>query len=259
MVDKKVKCYTKHRTDQSSASSSHSDSSTESVSDSEAERKATRRKKRARKRKAKKDRYRSEWAEGKSAMEAFKLLESKVSELCDSRNSTDTVGVSEEDKGPTRLTVAEFRELLASSKKEATPPPPTPKKANTSSATPRNMFAGLPLTKANVQIESLVANYTSEDILSWLAANLKIAEEKKNLSLGLGASNEVRRVAAKMARECAETYFADSDDFDSLKTTMNETKLDSKSIKANTILSELLQVLATREIEVTAQMIGLDA
>ena len=62
-----------------------------------------------------------------------------------------------------------------------------------------------------------------------------------------------------MARECAETYFAEHEDFDNLKTTMNETKLDSKSIRANTVLSELLQVLATREIDVTPQMIGLDA
>jgi len=37
-------------------------------------------------------------------MDAFKLLESKVSDLCNSRNSTDTVGVSEEDKGPTKHT-----------------------------------------------------------------------------------------------------------------------------------------------------------
>ena len=105
----------------------------------------------------------------------------------------------------------------------------------------------------------MVANYTSEDILSWLAANLKIAEEKKSLSLGLGASNEVRRVAAKMAKECAETYFAEPEDFNNLKATLNETKLDSKSIRANTVLSELLQILATREIDVTPQMIGLDA
>ena len=110
--------------------------------------------------------------------------------------------MSEEDKGPTKLTVAEFKELLASSRKEATPPPPTPKKDNRNSGVPRNMFAGLPLTNTNVHIESLIVNYTSEDIISWLAANLKIAEEKKSLSLGLGASNEVRRVAAKMAREC---------------------------------------------------------
>ena len=192
LVNKKVKRYTKHRTDQSSASSLHSDSSTESASDSEAERKTMRRKKRARKRRAKKEKYRNEWVAGKSAMEAFKLLESKVSELCDSRrSSTNTVGMSEEDKGPTKLTVAEFRELLASSKKEATPPPLIPKKENRSSVAPINMFAGLPLTNANVRIESLIDNYTSEDILSWLAANLKIAEEKKSLSLGLGASNEV--------------------------------------------------------------------
>ena len=120
------------------------------------------------------------------------------------------------------------------------------------------MFAGSPLTNTNVRIESLIANYTSTYILSWLA-NLKIAEEKKSLALGLGASNEVRRVAAKMAKECAETYFTEPDDFNNLKATMNETKLDSKSIRANTVLSELLQVLATREIDVTPQMIGLDA
>ena len=119
------------------------------------------------------------------------------------------------------------------------------------------MFVGLPLTNTNVQIESLIANYTSEDILSWLAANLKIAEDKKSLTLGLGASNEVRRVAAQMAKECAETYFSEPED--NLKATMAETKLDSKSIRANTVLSELLQVLATREIDVTPQMIGLDA
>ena len=146
LVDRKVKRYTKHRTDQSSASSSNSDSSTESASDSEAERKAIRRKKRARKRRATKEKYRNEWVEGKSAIEAFKLLESKVSELCDSKNSTNTTGMSEEDKEPTKLTAAEYRELLASSKKEATPPPPTPKKENKSSVAPRNMFAGLPLT-----------------------------------------------------------------------------------------------------------------
>ena len=222
LVDKKVKRYTKHKTDHSSGSSSNSDSSTESASDSEAERKAMRRKKRARKRKAKKEKYRNEWVEGKSAMEAFKLLESKVSELCDSRNSTNTVGMSEEDKGPTKLTVAEFKELLASSRKEVTPPPPAPKKdSNRNSGVPRNMFAGLPLTNTNVQIESLIANYTSEDILSWPAANfkLKIDEETKSLSLGLGASYEVRRVAAKMARECAETYFTQSEDFEKLKAT----------------------------------------
>ena len=109
------------------------------------------RKKRARKRRAKKEKYRNEWVAGKSAMEAFKLLESKVSELCDSKNSTNTIGMSEarEDKGPTKLTVAEFRELLASSKKEATPTPPTPKKENKSPVAPRNMFAGLPLTFSN--------------------------------------------------------------------------------------------------------------
>ena len=259
LVDKKVKRYTKQRTNQSSASSSNSNSSTESASDSEAERKAMRRKKRARKRRAKKEKYRDEWVEGKSAMEAFKLLESKVSELCDSRNSTNTVGMSEEGKGPTRLTVAEFRELLASSKREATPPPPTPKKENRSSVVPRNMFAGLPLTNTNIQIESLIANYTSEDILSWLAANLRIAEERKSLSLGVGASNEVRKVAAKMAKECAETYFAEPEDFDNLRATLAETKLDSKSIRANTVLSGLLQVLATREIDVTPQLLGLDA
>ena len=109
--------------------------------------------------------------------------------LSSSSKSTDTIGMSEEDKGPTKLTVAEFKELLASSKKEATPPPPTPKKDNNrNSGVPKNMFAGLPLANTNVHIESLIANYTSEDILSWLAANLKIAEEKKSLSLGLGAS-----------------------------------------------------------------------
>ena len=107
--------------------------------------------------------------------------------------------------------------------------------------------------------KSLIANYTSEDNLIWLSANLKIAKEKKSLSLGLGASDEVPRVAAKMARECAETYFTESEDFDKLKATMADTKLDSKSISANTVLSELLQILATREIDVTPQMIGLDA
>ena len=40
---------------------------------------------------------------------------------------------------------------------------------------------------------------------------------------------------------------------------MADTKLDSKSIRANTVLSELLQILATREIDVTPQMLGLDA
>ena len=40
---------------------------------------------------------------------------------------------------------------------------------------------------------------------------------------------------------------------------MTDTKLDSKAIRANTALSNLLQVLATREIDVTPQMIGLDA
>ena len=73
-----------------------------------------RRKKRARKRRAKKEKYRNEWVEGKNAMEAFKLLESKVDELCDSKKSTDTIGTSEEDKGPTRLTVAEFKNCLPS-------------------------------------------------------------------------------------------------------------------------------------------------
>ena len=217
------------------------------------------RKKRARKRRATKEKYRNEWVEGKNAMEAFKLLESKVDELCDSRKSTDTIGTSEENKGPTKLTVAEFRELLATSRKEATPPPATPKKGNKSSATPRNVFAGLPLTIANVHIETVVANYTSEDILSWLTTNLDIAEERKSLSLGLGASNEVRKVAAQMAKGCAETYFTEDDDLDTRKATMAETKLDSKAIRANTILSDLLQVLATREIEVTPPMIGLGA
>jgi len=125
------------------------------------------------------------------------------------------------------------------------------------------MFAGLPLTNTNVEVKSFIANYTSanytsEDILSWPAANLKIDEERKSLSLGLGASYEVRRVAAKMARECAETYFTEDDDLATLKATMAETKLDSKAIRANTILSDLLQVLATREIEVAPPMIGLD-
>ena len=62
-----------------------------------------------------------------------------------------------------------------------------------------------------------------------------------------------------MARECAETYFTDSEDFDKVKATMADTKLDSKAIRANIVMSDLLQVLATREIDVTPQMIGLDA
>ena len=121
------------------------------------------------------------------------------------------------------------------------------------------MFAGIPITHTNVHIETFIANYTSEDILSWITTNLKIAKEKKRLALGLGASNKVRKVAAKMAKECAETYFAESEDTARLRATMAETKLDSRAVKANTILSDLLQVLATREIDVPPQMIGLGA
>ena len=39
-------------------------------------------------------------AEGKSAMEAFKLLERKVEDLCSSKKMSDTIEASEEDKGP---------------------------------------------------------------------------------------------------------------------------------------------------------------
>ena len=87
-IDRKVKRYAKHKSDRSSSSSSNSDSSTKSASDSEADRKAMRRKKRARKTREKKEKYRSEWMEGKNAMEAFKLLESKVNDLCSSRKFT---------------------------------------------------------------------------------------------------------------------------------------------------------------------------
>ena len=79
------------------------------------------------------------------------------------------------------------------------------------------------------------------------------------MALGLGASNEVRKVATKMAKEFAETYFAKSElqDSERPKAAMAENKLDLRAIRASTIMSSLLQVLATREIDVSAQMIGL--
>ena len=47
------------------------------------------RKKRARKRRAKKEKYRNEWAEGKSAMQAFRLLESKGAARLKHRDNSD--------------------------------------------------------------------------------------------------------------------------------------------------------------------------
>ena len=150
----------------------------------------------------------------------------------------------------------EINEILKVSKEKARTPPihkvPTPNKKK-----PKSLFANIPTKMASVDIEPIPCNDDVDSILPWLASSLAAAEAILPLEKGAGATGECKILAATLAKKCSDIHFDTPEGLAALKALLATTKIDTNAIKAHTILSVILQALATRDILITNGLLAL--
>ena len=83
-----------------------------------------------------------------------------------------------------------------------------------------------------------------------MGEKLKLADEKQSLALGMGSTSECRAKCNRIADKVARHYHS-LEDATALKAVMTS-YIDSSCKQSKTILSKILEGIATRAIDITS-------
>ena len=220
-------------------------SSDDSDSDDSAmsgEKQRRRQKERRDRRKAKK---KKEIEEGKAAQLELKELREELTRL---KASTETKEA--------KYSVAEVQEILAVCREKARTPTQQAKPPR-DQPQPRSLFESITCSTTEVHIEELEEGKPASEseskasqIITLLADKLQLAEQSKSFTLGLGSTQACRRECERIGRRAAQ-HFTTVEEVQALKKVLVDSNIDSQAKQANTIISKLLEGIATRKVTVT--------
>ena len=164
-----------------------------------------------------------------------------------------------EEKPPPepKYTIEEVKAIIGLSRtraKEKTPevPAAAPK---LNPPKPRTLFEAItcscevvisPEPKSNASVDSVATSITT-----LLREKLELAEKTQSLKLGMGSTSACRAECNKIANQVAKHYTS-LDDVESLKAVLVNSNIDSQCKQSNTIISKILEGIATRGVEITS-------
>ena len=155
-----------------------------------------------------------------------------------------------------KYTIEEVKAIIGLSRtraKEKTPEAPAaaPK---LNPPKPRTLFEAItcscevvvsPEPKSNASVDSIATSITT-----LLRDKLELAEATQSLSLGMGSTNACRTECNKIAAKVSKHY-TNLEDVESLKAVLVNSNIDSQYKQSHTIISKILEGIATRGIEIT--------
>ena len=238
--------------------SKHHPSSATSSSDSDSEGEERRRRqaeKKARQRNKSKTKKEGKIAEARLALEQVAELKRIIEEKEAAEEAAKASAAAGQMPPPEpKYSIEEVKQILELSRsraKERTPEA-AHKPARTSTK-PRTLFEAItcscdvvvsPLPKSGASATTIASSITS-----LLEEKLKLAEESQSLTLGMGSTSECRAECNRIADKVAKHYQS-LEEVSALKAVMTK-YIDSTCKQSRTILSKILEGIATRGIEIT--------
>ena len=156
-----------------------------------------------------------------------------------------------------KYTIDEVKEIIGLSRtraKEKTPETTTAHPAR-NPPKPRTLFEAItcscevvisPEPKSNASVDSVATSITT-----LLREKLELAEKTQSLKLGMGSTSACRAECNKIANQVAKHYTS-LEDVESLKAVLVNSNIDSQCKQSNTIISKILEGIATRGVEITS-------
>ena len=233
-------------------------SSSDSDSSSEEERKRRQKEKRDKQRQKTKTKREGKIAESRLALQQVAELKKIIEEKEAAEKKAKAAAEAEAKPPPEpKYTIEEVKAIIGLSRtraKEKTPevPAAAPK---LNPPKPRTLFEAItcscevvvsPEPKSNASVDSIATSITT-----LLKDKLELAEATQSLSLGMGSTNACRAECNKIAAKVAKHYTS-LEDVENLKAVLVNSNIDSQCKQCNTIISKLLEGIATRGIEITS-------
>ena len=235
----------------------HSSSDSDSSS-SEEERRRRQKEKRDRKREKSKAKREGRIAESRLALQQVAELKKIIEEKEEAEKKAKAAAEAGAMPPPEpKYTIDEVKEIIGLSRtraKEKTPETTTAHPAR-NPPKPRTLFEAItcscevvisPEPKSNASVDSVATSITT-----LLREKLELAEKTQSLKLGMGSTSACRAECNKIANQVAKHYTS-LEDVESLKAVLVNSNIDSQCKQSNTIISKILEGIATRGVEITS-------